>query len=64
MARALSPRRAAEVRAALQMAVGAVVSGGAALLPGSATQRTASVAVRMVGAGALALLAAHRSART
>lgn len=47
----------------LQMAVGAVVSGGAALLPGSATQRTATVAVLMVGAGAMALLAAHRSAR-
>lgn len=45
----------------LQMAVGAVVSGGAALLPGTATQRTAAVAVVMVGAGVFALLAAHRS---
>ncbi|MDP3834093.1 MAG: MFS transporter [Hydrogenophaga sp.] len=48
----------------LQMAVGAVVSGGAALLPGSATQRTAAVAALMVGAGVFALLAAHRSAHT
>lgn len=48
----------------LQMAVGAVVSGGAALLPGTATQRTASVAAWMVGAGVVALLAAHRSAHT
>ena len=47
----------------LQMAVGAVVSGGAALLPGSATQRTAAVAVLMVGAGVFALLAAHRCTR-
>lgn len=46
----------------LQMAVGAVVSGGAALLPGTATQRTAAVAVLMVGAGVFALLAAHRCA--
>lgn len=45
----------------LQMAVGAVVSGGAALLPGSATQRTAFVAVLMVGVGLIALFAAHRS---
>lgn len=44
----------------LQMAVGAAVSGGAALLPGSAMQRTAVVAVVMVGVGMLALLAAHR----
>lgn len=44
----------------LQMAVGAAVSGGAALLPGSAMQRTAVVASVMVGAGMLALLAAHR----
>lgn len=47
----------------LQMAVGAVVSGGAALLPGTATQRTAAVAVLMVGAGVFALLAAHRCAQ-
>lgn len=48
----------------LQMAVGAVVSGGAALLPGTATQRTAAVAVLMAGAGVFALLAAHRCTRT
>lgn len=48
----------------LQMAVGALVSGGAALLPGHATQRTATVALLIVGAGAVALLAAQRSGRT
>jgi hypothetical protein len=45
----------------LQMAVGAAVSGGAALWPGTATQRTAGVALVMVGLGVLALLAAHRA---
>lgn len=45
----------------LQMAVGAAVSGGAALLPGTATQRTAGVALVMVGVGAFALFAAHRA---
>jgi DHA1 family bicyclomycin/chloramphenicol resistance-like MFS transporter len=44
----------------LQMAVGAAVSGGAALLPGSATQRTAVVALAMVGAGLMALWMAQR----
>lgn len=51
---------AAALTGMLQMAVGAVVSGGAALLPGTATQRTAAVAVVMVGSGVLALVAAHR----
>lgn len=46
----------------LQMATGAMISGGVALLPGTTTQRTAAVAMLMVGAGACALLTAHRSA--
>ena len=51
---------AAALTGMLQMVVGAVVSGGAALLPGSPMQRTAAVASVMVSAGLLALLAAHR----
>lgn len=42
----------------LQMGAGAVVAGCAALLPGTSTERTAAVAVLMVGAGIVTLLAA------
>lgn len=52
---------AAALTGMLQMAVGAVVSGGAALLPGTPLQRTAAVAALMAAAGLLALCAAHRS---
>lgn len=46
----------------LQMAVGALVSGVAALLPGTPMQRTAGVAVLMASAGVMALLAARPAA--
>jgi DHA1 family bicyclomycin/chloramphenicol resistance-like MFS transporter len=52
---------AAALTGMLQMAVGAVVSGGTALLPGTPMQRTAAVAALMVAAGLLALYAAHIS---
>jgi len=50
---------AAALTGMLQMAVGAVVSGGAAVLPGSPLQRTAAVATLMVAVGLLALFVAH-----
>lgn len=52
---------AAALTGMLQMAVGAVVSGGAALLPGTPLLRTVAVAALMVATGLLALFAAHRS---
>lgn len=52
---------AAALTGMLQMAVGAVVSGGAALLPGTPLQRTAAVAALMGITGLLALFAAHKS---
>ncbi len=51
---------AAALTGMLQMVVGAVVSGGTALLPGTAMQRTAAVAVSMIFLGLLALFFAHR----
>ncbi|RZL05963.1 MAG: hypothetical protein EOP40_18725 [Rubrivivax sp.] len=53
---------AASFAGMVQMMVGAAVSGAAALLPGSATERTVAVAATMVAAGVLALLAARDSA--
>lgn len=52
---------AAALTGMLQMLVGAGVSGGTALLTGTAMQRTTCVAALMIFLGLLALLAAHRS---
>lgn len=52
---------AAALTGMLQMATGALVSGLTTLLPGTPLQRTAGVAIVMVGAGLMALLAARPS---